>query len=390
MMRTFLVLTILGCAGTGCGSGSSTSTASKELGDASADGAAAVEADASQDSARDSPATVDASSAAGFCADFLLALADFLVRCEGASPVSAQGVYTDPVVCERFQSSVASGRTRFDPSGAAACLTTIQGATPCEGSSTQTSACTGAITPLVPRGGACQSFYLINLSNECMGDDFCSLASIDACVGTCAARSPAGAPCAGPTPDVRCATNTSCDFSTKVCTAVPPPVGLAQPCGGAGQGTCGPGLYCDGSASEGGASGVCQNKKSSGACTTSTECARPAHCAGASGAKSCLPVTPVGASCTAGWGECGLYSACQNGRCTDVPASVGQPCGSAGGEVITCAAGAYCDSMSLGSGVCRAQKQPGDACSGMPVLGECAGNDGHCSSTAQTCVSCPP
>jgi hypothetical protein len=103
-----------------------------------------------------------------------------------------------------------------------------------------------------------------------------------------------------------------------------------------------------------------------------------------------LPFTPVGQSCNAGWGQCGIYSSCQNGRCTDVPASVGQPCGSTGGEVIDCVPGAYCNATPLGSGVCRAQGQPGDACTGTPVLGECAGNDGHCDSTAHTCASCPP
>lgn len=371
--RIICAAAVTACSGPPAGAGASADAGSPGA-DAFGDGASEI--------------AVDPTTPEGFCAAVLGIQADALVRCNGASPASVQALEAQSVPCQRFSSSIAAGRTGFDPTQASACLAALRGTTGCDGMSMPSPACSAVISPLVPRGGSCASFYIINFSGECMGDDYCS-ALAGACSGVCAARMAVGSSCDPFSNTSRCASGAECDLVAHVCVAIPPAVAAGAPCEAQGQGSCQAGLYCDRSGADAGGSGACRAKQTSGPCATSDACASPAHCAGPTGAKSCAPIKHVGDPCTAGWGECGLESYCGvDGHCTDLGAPTGQPCGAAAGELVVCAPGNYCSGSSVTSGICTAQSQPGGACTGASPT-ECAGNARHCDSTTKRCATCP-
>jgi hypothetical protein len=372
----------------------SSSTAGDRPGDGGPPPDGAAPADGAPGDAISVP-DVDPTTADGFCRGYFAILADIETRCSGAAAAGVAVLYSDPLPpCQRFASSIAGGRTAFDGSGAAACLAGLAAyGQSCGTDMSQVAACDSVITPLVPVGGTCQSYYLINVSPECAGDAFCNEGANQACSGACVMRSPLGTPCDPLTTDVRCTAGTTCDTAnTKTCVTAPTPGAADQPCTGSGRGSCARGLYCDSSAGDGGSTGVCRAQRQSGACASSAECASPTHCAGAAGAQTCAPIKAVGDACTPGWGECAIFSFCVDvggtNRCSDTGRAVGDPCGAINGESVACVTGAFCDAPPLGTGTCVLDRQPGDDCTGTALLGECSGNGGHCDSTTHKCVTC--
>jgi hypothetical protein len=189
--------------------------------------------------------------------------------------------------------------------------------------------------------------------------------------------------------DARCATGLTCDSASKTCITAPPAGGMGASCGD--NAPCAKGFYCETGADAGStAMGTCQARKSSGACTTGSECAQPLQCAGPTGGKTCAAPKHPGAPCTPGRSECDFASYCAaDGKCSGTYAAVGQPCGpQPGSDSVPCVLSAYCDGSGVQAGTCRALKQDGDACTGTTVF-ECGGNYGHCDATTHKCVSCP-
>ena len=346
--RVPLVLALVaGCSGCSSGSGTATDAATGSGGHSGDGGPGGPLVDA------------DPSTAMGFCLAYVAFVADYAARCDGLPRALVEQAFADPVICARFVASIQAGRLGFDAAEAATCASSLAATNACAGTSMSGLAgCDQVLSPLVPLGGTCASFYLFIATNECMGDATCKEGANYACTGVCTARVPLGGTC-DPLSDVRCTTGATCDASSKMCVTQPPPATANGPCGGAGQGACPSGFYCDTSAADGGATGLCHARRTSGPCTTGTECAEAAACAGASGARSCAPFKAVGASCTPGWHECDPLGFCgADGKCTDTLVAVGQPCGAVGGETLSCAIGGYCEAAPLASGTCQVRKQP--------------------------------
>jgi hypothetical protein len=265
----------------------------------------------------------------------------------------------------------------------AACGVTI--ATPATGD------CAQVATPLVPVGGTCTSFYNITIGVQCKDGAYCKEGAHEACTGVCMAPSPIGGACDEDT-DVRCVQGATCDSTSKRCVASPPAPEVGEACGAPGYPSCATGLYCDRTATDAGAApGVCRAKKTSGACALDVECVLPIRCVGMT-AMACAAPKTDGATCTPGAHECNIASHCgADAKCTSAFAAVGEPCGNMHNELTLCATGAYCDASLLSnqSGICRANKHDGDACTG-PPLAECGGDNGHCDTTTHKCLSCAP
>ena len=306
----------------------------------------------------DAVARADPTTAMGFCLDFFALVTDAFVRCDDLSNAVAERIFGNPIFCQRFVASVTAGRVRFDGSMGRACLDSLATGLTCDDSMStamstamQAAACAPVLTPVLTAGATCSSIYLINVSDECLGDDvYCKEGDNYACTGVCTASAPIGAACDS-LADIRCVHGASC--VGKVCVATAAPLGADQPC--TGQSTCASNLFCDTSSSDGGAAGLCHAKRSSGACTSDATCAKPTHCIGPSGGRTCTSYQAVGGPCTPGTGQCDPFSHCTPaGTCSDAFASIGQPCGTLAGESVACDEGAYCDAPLLMPGVCRA------------------------------------
>jgi len=353
------------------------SSSSGQRGDAAADGAAGASGG--------DPTTPD-----GFCRSYYAIVADFFARCDGVPLSIAQMIVDDPLLCQKFDASVAAHRTSFDPTHAQACLDSFAAAFTCSssGSTSTIPVECAAVAPLVPVGGTCKDFNVGFLPAECMNSSYCKRGPNDSCDGTCTAPAAVGAPC-DLLKDIRCAANLVCDSTSKTCVARLPAGSTGASCDD--KTPCATGLYCDTGGDAGsGAKGTCQTRKSSGPCKASTDCALPAHCAGPVGARTCAQPKHAGDSCTPGQNECDLATICDaSHKCSDTFAPIGQPCGpQAQSDNVPCAKGAYCDATPLQPGTCRAIKQPGDACTGTALF-ECGGNDAFCDGTSHQCVACP-
>jgi hypothetical protein len=374
--------------GDAAGAAGASGAAGADGGPAGAGAAGTSAAGGSTGGASGATATTDPSTPDGFCLGYYKLVADLLVRCDGLSAAGADMLLGDPVFCARFDASIAAGRESFDGTHGRACLDELATALTCGGSTpsmpTQAPDCTVTM-PRVPLGGTCRSFDATFIGQECMGDSYCKSGPNEACDGTCTAFATLGQPC-DLLNDVRCTQTLTCDSAMKKCVMPPPAAGAGATCDA--QTSCARGFYCDHGA-DGGASGTCQAQKTSGPCATTDACKLPYRCAGPAGATVCAAPKPVGDACTPGQSECDLFGYCGPGsKCTDTYVAVGQPCGRIGGENYACASGEYCDGPVLQGGTCRAQKQPGEACTGA-VLFECAGNNGHCDATSHKCVACP-
>jgi hypothetical protein len=373
-------LVALGAVLAGCGSASPGQRADGAVDTAGHDGGGATGGTLGADA---SIGDADPTTAEGFCRDFYTVVADLLARCDGLSAAGVETLFSDPIFCARFDASLAAHRTAFDPTSARACLSEISAQLTCDSvspTSQPTSACDGVLTPKVPVGGACRSFSVNYLAVECVDGSYCQRGPNSSCDGTCTARTPMGAAC-DPLSIDPCVDGAVCDFTTNKCSPRPTPGVVNATCDGISN-PCSRGLFCD-LGTDGGPTGTCQTSKTSGSCVTSTECVPAERCVGPTGTKSCAAPKAVGASCTPGLNECDLFGYCGPGnKCTDAYAAIGQPCGSLGGESVSCARDAYCD-----AGTCRAVKQAGDPCTGNGL--ECGGNNGRCDATTHVCVACP-
>jgi hypothetical protein len=350
-----------------------------DVADGVAEGAPAIDAD---------PMT-----ARGFCLGYLEVFAEFIARCDGVALEDAQRVFVGEAPCDRFAGNIAAGRLSFDGTHGATCLTAFRSLlTTCGGSSSmqQTAGCENVLTPLVPVGGTCTSFYIVGIGEQCPSGAYCMEGAAYACTGVCTARAPLGASCDPGSADIRCAQTATCDLASKKCVTPPPSPAEGEPCGGARQGSCPRALYCETTAADGGAStGLCRAKKTSGPCATDGECTDAERCVGTT-ARVCAPPKTLGDACTPGARECGLFDRCgSDGICTNTRAAVGEACGVIGNESTLCVDAAYCDAPIFGSGTCRASKHAGDACTDTPLT-QCDGDNGHCDATTQLCVACVP
>jgi hypothetical protein len=340
------------------------------------------------------PIDANPSTAQGFCLAYLELVAEYFSRCDDIPLDYARRLFVGDSPCKRFQGNIAAGRLAFDGTHGASCLQALGTALAVCGESTSmqdTGGCEQVMTPLVPVGGACTSFYNVSIGEQCKDGAYCKKGASYACTGVCTTRNPIGGACSLDT-DVRCVTGATCDSTSKMCVASPPSPGAGEACGAAGQPSCVRGLYCDRTGADAGAAlGVCRAKKTSGACASDIECATPIRCVGKT-AMTCTATKKEGEACTPNAHECDVASHCgADGKCTSAPAAVGEPCATINNESIGCAAGAYCDVSLLSnqSGTCRAEKQDGDACTG-PPLQECGGDNGHCDTATHKCLSCAP
>jgi hypothetical protein len=344
------------------------------------------------------PPDADPMTARGFCRGYLEVVAELFSLCDGVSLEDARGLIAGEPPCDRFVADIAAGRVSFDGTHGASCLAALRTVT-CAASSSmsasigQATDCQGLTTPLVPAGGACTSFYLIGIAEQCQNGAYCREGTPYACTGACTARAPLGASCDNGTADIRCVQTATCDSASKKCVMSPPSRAEGEPCGDAGQGSCQRPLFCDTTAADGGASpGVCRAQKASGPCATNSQCVDTERCVGiASTAKVCALPKKVGDACTPGARECGLFDHCSPaGTCTHARAAIGEACGFiVADEATPCVVGAYCDGPLFGSGTCRASKHAGDACTADPLT-QCDGNNAHCDATTHLCVACAP
>jgi hypothetical protein len=359
------------------------------------DGAKGVDTGGAGTGGGDALAPIDAnpSTAEGFCLAYLELVAGYFSRCDAIPLDYARMLFVGDSPCQRFQGNIAAGRLAFDGAHGAACLQEVSTAVMVCGGSTSMqdfSDCQQTVMPLVPVGGTCTSFYIVSIGEQCKDGAYCKEGPSYACTGVCAARNPIGGACDLDT-DVRCVEGATCNSTLKMCVSAPPTPGASDACGAANQPPCAYGLYCEKGGADGGATGVCRAKKTSGTCASDTECAAPLRCVATAG-MTCTAPKKEGEACTPNAHECDLVSHCgTDGKCTSARATVGEPCGTINNESTACAKGAYCDVSLLSnqSGTCRANKHDGDACTG-PPLQECAGDNGHCDTATQKCLSCAP
>jgi len=291
-------------------------------------------------------------------------------------------------VCKRILKSVAAGRMQYDPTRGATCLSAMAAVTGCPlptNPDWPESDCQFALVPQVPLGGTCTIISPDFWSAECVAG-YCDEGGVSfSCSGTCLSYLDVGASCTWNGP--KCKLGTTC--SAGVLSAKPGQcvarVGAGQTCDGPGGPSCLSPNKCVGGSNT--VAGVCQMPATSGACTSSTDCAYPTNCVGPTGNQQCLPPKQAGAACTPGNRECLLLSHCTAaGVCSDHLGVEGEPCGTILGELVSCQDGFYCEAPIAGSGVCHADKAPVATCTGTP--GECPGYQGHCDSVTSTCVSC--
>jgi len=331
----------------------------------------------------------DITTPEGFCAAYFAIVIDSYVTCNGVSLSEAQPFFDDSTTCMRFTASIAAHRSSFAPAKARACLDELMAAFACDNSSSMASIadCGTVFVPLVPIGGTCAANDTGFLPFECMGGSTCKQGPNQSCDGTCTLPAAVNQPC-DLLDGVGCAANLTCDGTSKTCVMTPPDGPMGATCDDS-KSFCAKGLYCDKGA-DAGATGTCQPRRTSGPCTSGTDCAQPLQCAGPAGAKTCVAAKHPGDGCTPNQNECDLFSFCgADHKCSDTFAAVGQPCGpQPGSDNVACAPGEYCDALVFQGGTCRAKKQPGDACTGTALF-ECDGNGGHCDKTTMKCVACP-
>ena len=324
-----------------------------------------------------------------FCERLMAVEGSFDARCASDPASLWSATYFSPTIqCPRLKDAVAAGRIAFDGAKGGACVDALEKAlasADCTHASTDAafdmtgSACVGVLAQKVPLGGACKSFYFLTLFPECSGHNYCDQGGPGQCVGSCVPFLVAGDACDALNSGVpRCGPGLSC--ANQQCA---PLAGENQACGGPDGHGCDHGLYCDGATTP--QAGVCKSLKASGPCASSNECRLDLHC-DASG--NCTPRKAPGEACTAGAHECGLLNYCKAGTCAMDAPGIGEPCGLIDGENASCGSG-FCDTGPFASsGVCRPRKLSGQACTGTPTAGECAGDSARCDAATQTCVAC--
>jgi hypothetical protein len=265
-------------------------------------------------------------------------------------------------LCRRTETAIGevdAGRASFDATKAVACVTALR-ATPCSADwlgYQDAPACAGAIAGTAAIGVACRDDV------DCI-ESYCRVEA--SCPGICTAFGQVNAPCGE---DAPCGPGLLCrgPAGAAVCTARGE---LNQACLA---GTCSPGLGCD--------AGICQPRRSSGACGPADDvCAPGTRCTGG----SCQPLLQLGATCVRTDDRCGEGLQCdprtnacvtlvgQRERCTlDAPEAP-----------LRCQAG-YCDFV---LGTCRPTKLDHEACSSFTEGRQCWGN---CDPARAVCTNAP-
>jgi len=316
-----------------------------------------------------------------FCTSFVQAAVSFASRCYGGGDEAFwREIYADVFDCDALTKSVSAGTVVYDAGQGRLCLETIRSYS-CSDTGDVT-ACDTAVVGTVPPGGTC-SGRISTPFHECAPGSDCTY-RFDACTGTCEAEASVGEPCgyaAGGDAYVDCANGSSCDYETDRCVA---DAAEGEPCLGSRGTWCADGLYCDGDTTT--AAGVCRARKTSGACSDSSECANTYLCVSSGGAGACQKAKLPGEACRPG--ECITYFAyCgADGKCTDARGAEGQPCGAANGEYLACQASLYCDLSDPDGelGTCKRMLAAGADCSSDS---QCTGH-GYCDSTSNVCVAC--
>jgi hypothetical protein len=332
-----------------------------------------------------SAAPGSSASASDFCKSYTQAAAVLMSQCFGGEKASWEALYAPIFDCSRLATDVAAGVLSYDAQKGAQCLELIS-KVGCDQMEGDYSVCDAAVVGHIASGGTCTSALKIAPYTDCAPGNHCDL-DITTCGGTCKPYAQAGASCASTSANgsVECADGSECQINTDVCVA---DVGEGQPCQGPTAGYCGDGLYCENGSTT--TAGMCRKKKSAGACADAMECLSYYRCVGAEGSKTCRKSKLLGESCTPGLGECFiLYSWCgSDGKCTNVPAKDGQPCGSSGGDYIRCEDGLTCV-LTSGSSAGTCQKK-GNKPAGSPCTDstECGGTVSYCNPTTKQCVGC--
>ena len=331
---------------------------------------------------------LSAATAESFCLSYYGYAYQLVGICLGANASMLQ--MFPAIVCKPILQSVATGRIVYDPASGAACLSLLAALGPpkvayCTPSDTPPGACAFALVPQVPLAGACSAINPDYGMTECAGGGYCDEGGVlYSCSGTCKSLLDVGAACT--LNGQQCKSGTTCNATILASGQCVSKVGAGQSCEGPGGPECLSPTRCVGGSAT--VAGVCQTPPTSGPCTYSYECARSTVCAGPSGNRQCSLPKQNGATCTPGNSECSVSSHCTAaGICDDHLGVEGEPCGTILGEVVACQYGFICDATIVtGSGICHAQKAPGDACTG--TIGECSGYHGHCDSLTSTCISC--
>lgn len=222
------------------------------------------------------------------------------------------------VVCQSMEESVAEGRQAFRPEEFGACVRTLK-QTPCGDLSLETlglgtllEGCP-AFVSRVEVGGPCGN------SADCQ-EGWCS--ATDRCPGICRPIIPYSGAC---TDEDRCQKGSACagGFCRRY-------VGLG--------GVCESGVQCDPNSNTYCQNGRCIERKTSGSCTNSAECALRHQCVrtqpelGEDSPRECRAAKELGAPCAQKTGECGLLAYCDAGTqsCRSWPGP-GERCGDPNG-----------------------------------------------------------
>ncbi len=279
----------------------------------------------------DTPAASSEMALATFCNSALEALAARAETCQGGPAAAWLSILEGQEpndLCSLWSKGVEENRIEYNPANAEACLTSLQSDLPCDQvvAVMLPVACQSAINGVVAVGGECISDL------ECTGDAVCDTSG--GCPGICTARVAVGADCSG---NQVCVLGSSCLGDTCVANAA-----LGEECG-ATVASCELGLTC--STASGEVKGTCQPGQTSGACTSSDQCAPGYSCIGTD-VRACVKARTVGEDCTPGRDECAQFTYCSAQGCAILPA-VGERCDAEGttGEAATCLLG-VCDSAS--------------------------------------------
>jgi hypothetical protein len=321
-----------------------------------------------------------AETASEFCTRLIGLSVQLGPRCAGGSIQTWTSLLDPTFECAHAQAALQAGRLQFSSDDAQACLQASQAALSsgdCNGrpASTQpaTTRCQTALQGIVPIGGACKSFHLVQFWQECVSGAYCKQASLTGCGGTCTAYGKSGDACSDLVQ--RCDSALSCTAGK-----CGPRASQAEVCGALDSPVCAQGLVCD--EPDLGHAGTCQPRKTTGTCNYNALCASGYMC---NASHQCAPVKHQGDSCSVGAGECSPLAFCDAGRCNETLPTVGQACGTIDNENRACRGG-YCErSPGSNTGTCAAYKRPGDTC----ALGsECSGDNANCDDATLKCTAC--
>jgi hypothetical protein len=282
------------------------------------------------------------------CADMASAFAQQMSHCTGISVTEAQSLMSATWDCAPLLASVSAGKISYDANQAGTCVDDINNSS-CSSSDSPTS-CSAAFAGTVAPGGTCKSdAECAQVGSKCEGT---------ACAGTCVTPVAAGADCSS----APCQTGLYCHHNAsgtpqKSCVAFE---SLNQSCSSF---SCAKGLYCDSTTQ------TCLTPKTSGACSSSNECATNYVCTGpSSGSRTCQAQQGLNGACTPGEYQCsyGLY--CSGTTCTEFSGPNGV-CGQmSGGEWADCL-NSWCNATTS-TGTCQSYVAANGACDSSLYTGE--------------------